>query len=293
MSEGLPTPRTGAPIQEEPGSGRERGPQSVELSVDSKRLARGILVFCILAEIAFVALDYHVNYGKAIDIGPIRRIFNIAREDGLASWFGTTQTLLAGLTLWLIYLSVKHQGGLRWRAAGWLVLALFFTYMAVDDGAQLHERLGSAYQATKRGAGSSLGLFPSYTWQLVFLPFFGALGLFTFLFLWQELRATASRALLVVAISCLVLAVGLDFVEGLDRNHRWNLYSWIAQHRELEQWSTGRFAQPAFETLRHFSKSVEEAIEMLANSILWFLFLRYLSVSPSDLRIRFRAPGPS
>ncbi len=33
---------------------------------------------------------------------------------------------------------------------------------------------------------------------------------------------------------------------------------------------------------------VEETIEMLAITILWFLFLRHLAVAASDLHVRFR-----
>ena len=156
---------------------------SVELTIDSERLARRVLHFCIAAEILFVFLDYHVNYAEWTDIGAIRRMFNTAREDGLASWFATTQTLLAGLTLGLIYLSVKNGPGPRWKAKGWLVLTLFFVYMAVDDGAQLHERLGSTFKAMREDVGSSLDFFPSYPWQILFLPIFGTLGLFMLWFL--------------------------------------------------------------------------------------------------------------
>lgn len=64
-------------------------------------------------------------------------MFNIAREDGLASWFAVTQTLFVALTLWLIYTLTKRGGGSRSKVYGWLVLTLFFAYMAVDDGAQM------------------------------------------------------------------------------------------------------------------------------------------------------------
>ena len=143
----------------------------VKLTIDSERLARRVLGFCVAAGILFVFLDYHINYGEWTQIGAMRRMFNIAREDGLASWFATTQTLMAGLTLGMIYVAVKKRLGAPWgEATGWLVLASFFVYMAIDDGAQLHERLGSTVAAMREDAGSSLDFFPSYAWQLIFLP---------------------------------------------------------------------------------------------------------------------------
>ena len=41
-------------------------------------------------------------------------------------------------------------------------------------------------------------------------------------------------------------------------------------------------------TLEHFSRSIEEALEMAANSILWFLFLRHLGARRGELHVRFR-----
>ena len=272
---------------------------SLEMTIDTPKLARNVLIFCIAAELLFVALDYHITYGGLVDYGPIRRLFNITREDGMPSWFGVTQTFLVGLTLWFIYIAVKRRGGPRWKSTGWLVLAAFFTYMAVDDGSALHERLGSMYKDMKGGDEAILAVFPSYTWQYIMLPFFATLGLFTLVFLWSQLRSASSRCLLAAALGCLVLAVTMDFVEGLDRNHRWNVYTWLSAGfdqetwmmerypNKLEAWSQTRFGKSAYDTLRHFSKSIEETLEMLANSIFWYLFLRHLSVAVGDLRVRF------
>jgi len=256
--------------------------ESAALTVDTKRVARSIFIVCVLAEAAFVLLDYYVNYGRLTEIGALRRMFNITREDGLASLFGTLQTAMVGLTLWLIYISIKSQHGPKWRTVGWLVLAIFFTYMAIDDGAEVHERLGTTLDES-----TSLDFFPSYAWQILFLPIFGALGLFTLAFLWNELKTRASRVLLLVAISCMVLAVGMDFIEGLDSDHSWNLYTIIAEHYDMESWTMARFKHTGYDTLRHFSKSIEETLEMLAHSVLWGLFLRHLGIAASDLKIRF------
>ena len=125
-------------------------------------------------EISFVLLDYHVNYGRLTEVGAIRRLTNIAREDGLASWFGTTQTLLMALTAWGLLLLARAGRSAAWRRTGWLVVAVVFTYMAVDDGAELHERLGTLSSVLRERSGPSpLDLFPSYSWQILFVPLFG------------------------------------------------------------------------------------------------------------------------
>ena len=263
---------------------RAASPAPIGFDVNAARLARYVLLCCFALELAFVLLDYGVNYGRWTEIGAMRRMLNITREDGLASWFAVTQTLLVSMTLWLILAATKHAHPSRWKVWGWLVLACFFTYMAIDDGAQLHERLGTAFESS----GAALDFFPSYTWQLLFLPLFAALGLFTLAFLWFELERATSRMLLLLAMSFLALAVGLDFVEGLDSDHPWNVYTWLLEHVDIEPWSQDRFGRTDFETVRHFSKSIEETLEMAASSLLWFLFLGHLPAVAQELRIRFR-----
>ena len=62
---------------------------SIDLSVDPTQVARRVFICCLLIEVGFVLLDYHVNYGRLTEVGAMRRLTNIAREDSLASWFGT------------------------------------------------------------------------------------------------------------------------------------------------------------------------------------------------------------
>ena len=267
----------------------ERRGISVACRVDTSRLATKILWFCLLCEIAFVILDYHVNYGRWTEIGAMRRMFNTAREDGLASWFAVTQTPLVSLTLWFIYALAKRGHQPRLKVVGWLVLALFFTYMAFDDGVQMHERLGSTFNTVRERSGGSLDFFPSYTWQILFLPGFALLGGFTLCFLWLELHgrsvARSSRARHLAPR----VRRGLDFIEGLDDDHPWNAYTWVSERFELETWTRARFGRSDFDTLQHFSKSFEETMEMVANSILWFLFLRHIPAVASDFHVRLHS----
>ena len=271
------------------------GPVSVDVHVG--RLIRGLALACVGFELLLVGLDYYVSYTGLSRFGTVRRLTNITREDSLASWFGSSQTLLVALTVGLIWLVLRRQGATRGRRMGWLVLALFFALMAVDDGAMLHERLGTLVEdlhsddaaggpATQTGA-RLLEAFPSYAWQVVALPFFIVLGAFTLVFLWRELVGRRPRALLVAALACFAVAVGLDFVEGLRPEHPWNLYTLLAERFSLEEFTQYHFGEEAYDALRHFSKAIEEFLEMLANTLLWCLFLRRLAETAPDLRFRF------
>jgi hypothetical protein len=264
-------PRDEPPRVAEPAAG-------VELRVDWRRLASRVLLLCLAAEVAFIVLDYHINYGRLIDIFAMRRLFNTAREDGLASWFASTQTLLVGLTLLAI-----HTVG---RSRGYLILAIGFLYMAVDDGAQLHERFSSTFDAlTERS--TLAGWFPSYTWHVLFLPCFAVIGLYLLLFLWRKLDRTRPRLLLVTAVACLAAAVAMDFFEGLEEEHPANVYAAaVSRYPSLDAWSERRFGTAADESLRHFSKSIEETLEMGAMSILWFVLLGHLGSVARDVRLR-------
>ncbi len=269
----------------------------VELEINSTKLIRYTIGFAIFAELMFVVLDYHVNYGRLTEIGAMRRMTNIAREDGFASWFGTAQLTLISVTLWLIYFAVREHAS-KFRRVGWLVLACFFTYMTLDDGNQLHERFGTLFGTLARRAsepgegltltGKILDFFPSYHWQVLFLPMFAAAGLFILYFLWREVDDRSSRRLVVAAIVLFIVAVGLDFIEGLSSDHRLNIYRTIADRYDLSEFTQARFRHTPYETLVHFSKSIEECIEMMGNSFLWMVFLRQFVRIAADLRVRFQ-----
>ena len=262
----------------------------VRLRLDPASLARRVFLCCVLLETALVLLDYHVNYGRLTDVGAIRRLTNIAREDGIASWFGVTQTLLVALTAWILWLLVRAAGAPRWRRIGWLTAAVLFTYMAVDDGAQLHERFGTLWSVVREARGlTAFGRFPSYDWQVLFLPVFGAFGIVLLVFLRHELAGRSAYAMVLVAVGCLVIAVGLDFVEGLDDEHPLNLYSWVVARVELAEFTQARFQQSPYQTMDHFARSAEEFLEMLAMTLFWVTFLRHLPVAAGSVSVALSA----
>jgi hypothetical protein len=265
-------------------TGKESAPAS--FAVRPQSLIWYVAFTAVAVEITLVLLDLLVNYARPDGHGSIRRLFNITREDALPSWFATTQTFLIALTLCVIWLVVRQRNLSAWSRRGWLAVALFFFYMAVDDGAKVHERIGSTLGDVFED-GSLVELFPSYGWQLFVMPLFAVAGLLLLLFLWRELTDRRARVLLLVALTCLTVAVGLDFIEGLDEEHSWNLHAqldrWLAWDETTEAW----FGKSGFAAVVHFSKSVEAFLEMLANTLLWVAFLRHLTGLCGELRLRF------
>lgn len=246
-----------------------------------------LIVACLAIEVGLVLADAIINYWMLSDLGMIRRLFNITREDALASWFGVTLTSTLALTVWLTYAVVRNQTPSRKRRAGWLILAVLFTYMAVDDGAEIHERVGSAYKQiyqpeqldkvdSEGEKVRSLTYYPSYPWHVLFGPFFAALAVFMILFLWRELDDRLALGMIGAALLLFAAAVGLDFIEGLVSDHPLNLHTIARDGLDLSRYE-----------LRHFSKSLEEFFEMFGVTLLWVAFLRNLARTSPRLGFRF------
>ncbi|MDX8380884.1 MAG: hypothetical protein R8M14_02085 [Ghiorsea sp.] len=241
----------------------------LKIRLDDKKIISWLFLTMLSIELLLVLLDGFVNYGKFTDIGPIRRLFNIAREDGMATLVASTQTLFAGLTAMLVYSVSKKMGKVKKQTMGWLITALFFIYMGIDDGSQVHERVGSAFKImAERNDGGLISLLlhlsPSYPWQLIFLPIFGGIGLYMTYFLWRELKDSDSRKLVFLALAFMATAVVLDFIEGLDKSHPLNIYTYLRNYFEVSSY-----------TVSHFAKVMEEFLEMLSISTFWVVFTKH------------------
>jgi len=247
-----------------------------QLKIDMERLAILLLVYLVGFELFLVIIDILITYERWIDYRPIRMLCNIAREDGIASWFMTAQTLMSALVLWFLYwLSRRLDGISAFHQRGWLVLALFFSFMAIDDGAMIHERLGATFELVMRKShqigdvsllGQMFAVFPSYGWQFIVLPFFILMGFFTLYFLWDVLGRGRPLILVFIALSCFAFAVGLDFIEGMRRDHPYNMYTWIKDTYVLGNYEVD-----------HFAKSLEEFLEMLGISLFFSIFVAHVN----------------
>lgn len=268
-------------------TGSQDSLSGAHVNINGRNLPVQVFIFCLVTEVLLVLLDAFVNYAEWSEHELIRNLFDTTVELSLASWFMVTQTFVASLVLWVIFLVKRDQAQNRARLVGWGFLASFFTYLSVDDGAVIHERIGVIVQEAY-GAGKNINpegliaqiqaLFPSYDWQWVVLPFLVGAGVFMLLFLWRELHTHKERLLLFAAAGCMGLAVGLDFIEGLGVRHPWNLGIWFAGKFDIH-----------VQTATHYFMSLEEFLEMLAMSLLLALFLSHLiRISGTGLTFYFQ-----
>ena len=241
------------------------------IDINTKQLSTNILILFIGTELMFLILDITINYNKLVHYGPMRRLFNIAREDSLSSWFMSAQTLVAAMVLWLIvYIHLKLYNSESYIKIGWFILAIFFTYMAADDGAAIHERLGSTFELMAKDADSNdfyylINSFPSYVWQIVVLPFFAGMGIFMLIFLWRLFRLNMMMYKILLAFSFLGIAVVLDFMEGLSIDSTYNIYTYVMSTFDVH-----------LKMVEHFSRAIEELFEMIGITLFLVVFIEYI-----------------
>lgn len=281
----------------------------LRLTCAPHRWARRLIWICLAVELGLVFLDYHVNWGLWTQSAPIKRLFDITLEDGLPAWFAETQTLFVALIAWAIYAVAGRSKADRVRRVGWCFSAVLFTYMAVDDGTRLHERIGTAYRQASQSTDAptvpvgddeepvpspvSAGGFPSYAWQVIFVPAFALAGLALLVFLWRELRDPGAFRWVLAGLACWVVAVGLDFIEGLHQTHPWNVQVWIINRVDLIDFTARHFDSLPFDTVRHFFKSLEELLEMVGMTFFGAVFLRHLGTVAGGVMIQVAHSQPN
>ncbi len=245
-------------------------PLSIRVALRRERVARRLFLVCISCEAVLVLLDLLLVGRGLVGYPPVENIFNVSSESSIANFFSSVQTLAVGVVLWLVRRRVLLEGeAARWRRRGWGALALFFLYLGVDDGAMIHERLGS-FASHLGGAllhRAELA-FGSYTWQLVLGPVFALAGVLMLVFLWRELRGSP-RTMVALALVCYAMAVGLDYVEGRP-GALTPLVPLLGLH---------------LGTIQHLAQLVEEAAEMFGTTLFLVGFSGHLLALTARLEV--------
>jgi len=243
------------------------------LKIGKKRLLYGIALFWG-SLILFLALaDIFMNHYELIDSLPLRRLVNITRDDGLPNWFSSIQLLSVSIVLWIVlFVLVYSKPNLirkKSEKIGWGLSALFFTYLAVDDGSKMHERMGTAFRNSiearheyNPGFISNLfDVFPSYGWQFVFVPIFGLIAIFMLLFLFKNLKTKTQMIFILLGFFCYTYSVIIDFAEGMDVK----VYDSVIAFFNTDLYS-----------VEHFSRLIEEVFEMVGNTFFMLGFTNQL-----------------
>ncbi len=255
--------------------------QTATFDWSAKRTINWIFFIMLGMEILIVLLDGVITYARTIQHDSIRGMFNITREDSLGTWFSCLQAFLAGMAFLLVARSQSLIGNPKWKIIGWALIGCFFLYVSVDDGIKFHERIGTfmgdlSEEKVDDGHTDTIyeriTHFPSYYWHIFFMPIFISFGLFMFTFLMRELKTWQLRIMLVTALSFFVISQGLDYLENIDEVHEW-----VQETFFLREY-----------TVMHFSKSIEEFMEMFGTTLFLMIALRYLLDHFNELRFKFQ-----
>lgn len=257
-----------------PVNGQNAGPAGdggTALDINSRRTLQIVFVFCVAIVVLLFFLDYVVNWHEGSSRESIRHMFDTTAEHSIAGWFAATLTFVVAIAAWVNVVLVRAIDSPVWRRTGWLVIALLFSYLSLDDGAAIHEHLGGGLKQTPV-IGDVIGAYASYSWHIVILPFFVAMGFFMLVFLWKELAHRNEKLGILAAFSCLALAVGQDFIEGTIEE-----YDWFEATYGMDPYA-----------ILHFAKSLEESLEMLGMTIFLIVFLSHLMRTYQTITLRFQ-----
>ena len=240
----------------------------------ARRVASRTFFVLVGLSVLLVLLDAVINTWDVTGYGQFRRMFNIAREDSLPTWYSIILAFTVSALSFLIYLQSRALESPRSVQIGWGLLSVFYLFLSIDDGAEVHERLGSVFKAyskrpenTEGFAAWLLEVFPSYPWQVFVGPFFVLAGFLMVFFLWRQLPEQRLRVFITLGILCFVLALSLDFIEGLGEDYL----------------NLDKLFSVEASTARHFSKSFEEFLEMLGICFFLRAFLERLISRPAKL----------
>ena len=234
------------------------------MNLNLNRFSVRAFMVLLTCEVLLVLLDAAISYGRLISNRAIGRLFNITREDSIPNWFASMQFLLIALVLWVIYLRVRELDTAQWKTRGWAFFAGVFLFLSIDDGSKLHERVGTWLHASADAGDSLAGILVeshlSYTWHIALGPIFTVIGLFLLVFCWRAFRSQLPKILFLTGLACLGLAQVMDFLEGINA-----VVEYVARILSVSSFQ-----------VHHFSKSAEEFLEMLGQTLLLVAFLRHL-----------------
>ena len=224
---------------------------SMRITLDHNFPTKNILTIVISIPVFLFFID-SLGYHFRDDIPrKLLVLFDITLEANIPTWYSSMLALFVGMVGILI---VEHYYNLKQNSkiAIWLLIALFFVYMSIDDVSQFHERVATAWAHYARSADNSISSslasnFESYYWQLLFLPIFGSIAFAMLYVIKTEFVNKKAQYFFIIGLACFVFAVALDYIDGVDR-----YYDYI-----IKQFGFN------FKVLEHFSRAVEEMVEMI------------------------------
>ena len=180
-------------------------PEPVEVILNG----RAIIALLTLASLALVLASYAQDVlGLAFPSAGLPRIWRLDLdvEASLPTWFSSGLILLNGLLLGLIARAAfRQQSPWAWH---WLVLALVFVGLSIDEALSLHEALS---KPVRRMLGAGGLLYFAWVVPLILACLVGAIGYLPFMLAQSSAQR---RRLLSAAGLFLAGAIGVEMIGG-------------------------------------------------------------------------------
>lgn len=120
-----------------------------EFSVTPRQCCRvlAIAVVCLtLAGSAIQFFKYILGHDYLLGLFPL---FNLNSEISIPTWFASVTLLLCSMLLAVIF--ITHRRNAAPFALHWAVLSLIFLYLSIDEGAHIHETIGTTLELRLTG----------------------------------------------------------------------------------------------------------------------------------------------
>lgn len=163
-----------------------------------------IAVALVVLSTVLQLIKFLTGHGRVFGLVPL---FNLNGEHNIPSFFSAFILSLASIILGFTYSLVRKST----QAPYWLVLAIGFAFMALDEAVSLHERLVQPIRDLL-GRDQHFGVF-YFAWIIPALFIVMALGLCFIRFL-QRLDKSTRNAFLMSAAVYLSGALGMEMVGG-------------------------------------------------------------------------------
>lgn len=199
-----------------------------------------------------VACDSVLTFHDVTGYYVFNRVFDMTREESIPNWYASILLFCIALTCAVTY-TIQRRRVDRRDALPWVFFAGFFTFLSMDDGAKIHERLGSFFrELAEEGDGvftvfqTVLEAASTYSWQIFVLPVFLFFAFFILLWGFNNISVRETHRWILLGGFFIAIGLGLDYFEGLVDNGVIDL-----EGRPL-----------SVNTIEHYQRVLEEFSEM-------------------------------
>ena len=182
------------------------------LEFTTKNQARNLLIVCFFIEAWLIFLHVTLALHATPTVRALGQAFDVTREASIATYWSCLLALGTGLACLFVANLLRRKGASKLRYRGWIFAGVVFICVSIDDAIAFHEKVGAI---TSLGLMNSLK-YPSYPWHITVAPIVVTGLLLAAFVIWRDIRKIRGlTAMLLLALGCFAMALGLDFMEGV------------------------------------------------------------------------------